>query len=166
MSRHHRHRRVHRSRTNAMSQSWRGGSSSPADNCPVKVSPRRADRRAFRSRSQISRRSRPLVLPTEPPGEEIHLVKRARKGSYTERRRRSSSVRNGLCRRSRVQRPLIEASVVLCGQGRQSRPRTHDGVCRTDSDENGVLYNQQGGTEGEKRPTSTSFNVVPFTKVE
>ena len=62
-------------------QSWRGGSSSPADNCPVKVSPRRADRRAFRSRSQISRRSRPLVLPTEPLGEEIHLVKRARKGS-------------------------------------------------------------------------------------
>ena len=92
--------------------------------------PRRVERGAAQSRSQSC----------EPPSEGIHRAERAQKGGHKrsadelEGRRVFKTACAGLA--GSMQRPLIEARVVLCGQRRQSRPRTHNDICRTDSDEN------------------------------
>ena len=113
--------------------------------------PRRVERGAAQSRSQSC----------EPPGEGIHRAERAQKGGHKrsadEGRRVFKTACAGLA--GSMQRPLIEARVVLCGHGRQSRPRMHDDVCRTDSDENKrVNVSDQGnwGLGFEKRARLSS----------
>ena len=92
--------------------------------------PRRVERGAAQSRSHRC----------EPPGEGIHRAERAQKGGHKrsadEGRRVFRTACAGLAGSMERPLPVIEARVVLCGHGGQSRPRTHNDICRTDSDEN------------------------------